>query len=42
MSRELERMRKVIYIQNPSKYKLSELKDLSFFSNIKEIQLMIK
>ena len=42
MSRELERMRKVIFIQNPSNYKLSELKNLSFFSNIKEIQLMIK
>ena len=42
LSRELERMRKVICIQNPNKYKLSELKDLSFFSNIKEIQLLIK
>ena len=42
LSRELKRMRKVIYIQNPNKYKRSELKDLSFFSNIKKIQLIIK
>ena len=42
LSNELERMKKVIYIQHPNKYKLKELKYLSFFSNIKEIQLMIK
>lgn len=42
LSEELERMRKVICIHNPKIFKRSQLKYLSFFSNIKKIHLIIE